>query len=126
MPLDLIRRRTAIRRAMPTVLLCGFAFCGALATDVVPLPAPEPLHQIVASSQKLEVRDVSSVVLEFPDWLTRVISHDPAVVHVTAIKPNCLRIIRRTDGQTRLKAHDRKDHEYIVELTVVTSRKADD
>lgn len=107
--------RANARRIISTVLLCGFAFCGASANEA---PAQPAVRRIMARSQALEVCDRSFLELEFPDWLTIVRSHDPAVVHVAAIRPNRLRVECLNSGMAILHAVDRSDHEYTIELNV--------
>jgi len=116
--------RTFTSRLLATVVLCGFAFGGARATDSPSLPQPEEIHRIDARAQKLEIRDVTSVMLEFPDWVTTVKSLDPSVIHVTAIRPDCLRVRRISDGLSTLRVVDRHDREYHIEVMVVSSSEA--
>lgn len=113
--------RTIASRIIPGVLLCGFAYCGTLASDAPPAPAPEAVYRIASATQRLEVRDAESVLVQFPEWLTRVRSCDSNVIRITAVKPDCLRITRLTEGRTTLVAYDRQKREYSVELSLVTS-----
>lgn len=115
--------RTGAHRILPTVLLCGFAYCGTLASQTPPTSKPERLYQIEAATQRLDVRDADSVLVQFPDWLTRVRSADSSVIRVTAVRPDCLRITRLTEGRTLLTALDRQQREYSVELTLKTPRQ---
>ena len=115
--------RTSTHRVLPTVLLCGFAFCGALASETTTTPRPEQLYQIVAATQRLDVPDADSVLVQFPDWLTRVRSGDPNVIRVTAVRPDCLMITRLAEGRTTLTALDRQQREYTVELSLAATRR---
>jgi hypothetical protein len=120
MPTNRPFRRTFTGRLVPTVVLCGFAFAGALADD---LPAPQPsevIHQIDTRSEKLEIRSDQTVVLEFPDWVTSVKSLNPSIVHVSAVRPDCLRIRRIGEGLAMLHVVDRHAREYSIEMTVVS------
>ena len=122
MPDTRFSSRTCASRILPTVLLCGFAYCGTLASDAPPAPAPEAIYRIEAATQRLEVRDANSVLVQFPEWLTRVQSGDSSVIRITAVRPDCLRVVRLTEGRTTLTALDRQQREYSVELSLVTSR----
>lgn len=113
--------RTCASRILPTVLLCGFAYCGTLASDAPPTPDTPTLYKIEATTQRLEIRDADSVLVQFPEWLTRVRSGDARVIRVTAVRPDCLRVTRLTEGRTTLTALDRQQREYSVELSLVTS-----
>jgi len=116
--------RTSARRILPTVLLCGFAYYGTLASDAPPTAAStEPLYIIGAAQQRLEVRDAHSVLVQFPEWLTQVRSGDASVIRVTAVRPDCLRVVRKAEGRTTLNALDRQQREYLVELSLVTTRQ---
>ena len=115
--------RTCVRRIIPTVLLCGFAYCGTRAADKLPHPEPEQLHQIGSDTQRLEIGDSDSVLIQFPEWLTRVRSGDARVIRVTAVRPDCLRVTRLTAGRTTLTALDRRQREYAVELSLGTTRQ---
>lgn len=115
--------RTSARRILPTVLLCGFVCCGTLASETPPTPKPERLYQIEAATRRLDVRDADSVLVQFPDWLTRVRSADATVIRVTAVRPDCLRITRLAEGRTTLTALDRQQREYSVELSLATPRR---
>ncbi|MBC8116154.1 MAG: pilus assembly protein N-terminal domain-containing protein [Candidatus Saccharimonas sp.] len=115
--------RTSASRILPAVLLCGFAYYGTRASDTPPTPVPETLYKIGATTQRLEVRDSDSVLVQFPEWLTRVRSGDSSVIRVTAVRPDCLRITRLTEGRTTLTALDRQQREYSVELSLVTTRR---
>ena len=111
--------RAATGRFLPTVLLCGFSFCAALAGDSP--PPGEATRQIDMATRRIEIRDADSLLLEYPDWLTTVTSHDPSVIRVSAVRPNCLRVQRVATGTTTLRAVDRRDHQYSVEVIVRTS-----
>ena len=111
--------RAATGRFLPTVLLCGFSFCAALAGDSP--PPVEATRQIDAATRRIEIRDADSLLLEYPDWLTTVTSHDPSVIRVFAVRPNCLRVQRVAAGTTTLRAVDRGDHQYSVEVIVRAS-----
>jgi Flp pilus assembly secretin CpaC len=117
MPETRTLRRTGARRILPTVLLCGFAYCGTVASETPPTPPSERLVQIGATTQRLDVGDADSVLVQFPDWLTRVRSTDASVVRVTAVRPDRLRITRLAEGRTTLTALDRQQREYSVELS---------
>jgi hypothetical protein len=101
----------------PTVILCGFGFCGAVAKDAPPTAAPA-IRQVDAATRRVEIHDTDSVLLEYPDWLTTVKSLDPAVIHVSAVRPNCLRIQRVSEGTATLQAIDRGDRRYSIEVIV--------
>ena len=116
-----ISSRTSASRILPAVLLCGFAYCGTLASDAPSAPAPEAIYRIEAATRRLEVRDAVSVLVQFPEWLTRVRTGDSSVIRITAVRPNCLRVVRLSEGRTTLTALDRKQREYSVELSLVTS-----
>lgn len=115
--------RTSASRILPAVLLCGFAYCGTLASDATPAVAPEAIYRIEAATQRLEVRDADAVLVQFPEWLTRVRSGDANVIRITAVRPDCLRVTRLAEGRTTLTALDRQQREYSVELSLVTSRR---
>lgn len=111
-------------RVMPsqlwlTVILCGFGFCGAVASDS--LPANVPTHQVTSSTQRISLFDAESVLLEYPDWLTTVKSMDPSVIRVVAIRPNCLRLERVGQGAAKLHAVDRQEQQYVLEVIVPAS-----
>lgn len=108
--------RMAMRRLIPTVLLCGFAFCGAQAADAPGGSEGVVLH-VDSTTRRIELREAESL-LEFPEWLTTVKSSDATVVHVSAVRPNRLRVQRVTSGTTHLMAVDRSEHRYSVELIV--------
>ena len=108
-------------RAVPsqlwlTVILCGFGFCGAVASDS--LPATGPTHQITTSTRRIDLLDAESVLLEYPDWLTTVKCMDPSVIRVVAMRPNCLRLQRVGQGAAKLHAVDRQDQQYVLEVIV--------
>ncbi len=125
MPTMRLTSRAIAGRMLPTVLLCGFVYCGTFAADPPP-DATEKVHRIDATVRQLEVRDAASCLLEYPEWLTRVESFDPQLVSVTAVKPNRLRITRRANGKTLVKATDRQKAEYTIELTMVSSGGGED
>lgn len=102
-----------------TVILCGFGFCGAVASDS--LPANGPTHQVTSSTQRINLLDAESVLLEYPDWLTTVKSRDPSVIRVVAIRPNCLRLERVGQGAAKLHAVDRQEQQYVLEVIVPAS-----
>lgn len=113
--------RMATSRFLPTVLLCGFTFSGAVAADL-PIPVNrEAVRQIDSATRQIEIRESDSLLLEYPGWLTTVKSFDPALIRVSAVRPNCLRIQRITHGKTTLLAIDRDDHRYSVEVIVRAS-----
>lgn len=118
-----ISSRTSTSRILPAVLLCGFAYSGTLASDAQPVRTPEPIYRIEAATQQLEVRDAASVLVQFPEWLTRVRSGDSSVIRITAVRPDCLRVVRLSEGRTTLTALDRQQREYSIELSLVTSRQ---
>lgn len=122
MPDTRVSSRTSASRFLPAVLLCGFAYCGTLASEMPPAPVPEAVHRIEAATRRLEVRDADSVLVQFPDWLTRVQSGDSSVIRLTAVRPDCVRVVRLTEGRTTLTALDRQHREYSVELSLVTTR----
>ena len=109
-------RCAAMRRLCLAVILCGFGFCGALASDSS-LPG-SPIHQVDGTTRRIDINDAEVVLLEYPDWLTTVKSLDPAIIRVTAIRPNCLRVQRLGPGTAALHAVDRKDHQYVLEVIV--------
>ena len=121
MPDTRFSSRTSVSRILPAVLLCGFAYCGTLASEAPLAPVPEAIYRVEATTQRLEVRDADSVLVQFPEWLTRVRSGDSSVIRLTAVRPDCLRVVRLTEGRTTLTALDRKQREYSVELSLVTS-----
>lgn len=110
----LFSRRVA-SRLLPTVLLCGFAFCGAGAADP---PATETVQRIDAATRRIELTSSDSLLLEYPDWLTTVKCQDPAVIRVSAVRPNCLRVTRVSQGTATLRAVDRRDNQYSIEVIV--------
>ncbi len=122
MPDARLSSRTSASRILSAVLLCGFAYYGTLASDAPPSPAPETVHRVGAATQRFEIRDADSVLVQFPEWLTRVRSGDADVIRVTAVRPDCLRITRLADGRTTLTALDRRQREYTVDLSLVTTR----
>lgn len=119
MPMMRSSSRAATGRFLPTVLLCGFSFCAALASESP--PPGEATRQIDAATRRIEIRDADSLLLAYPDWLTTVTSHDPSVIRVSAVRPNCLRVQRVAAGTTTLRAVDRGDREYSVEVIVRAS-----
>ena len=123
MPDTRIFSLTSAHRFLPTVLLCGFAYCGTLASETPTTPKPERLYQIETAVQRLDVRDADSVLVQFPDWLTRVRSADSNVIRVTVVRPDCLRITRLAEGRTTLTALDRQQREYSVELSLVAAHQ---
>ena len=123
MPDTRFSSRTSVSRILPAVLLCGFAYCGTLASEAPLAAAPEAIYRVEATTQRLEVRDAGSVLVQFPDWLTRVRSGDSSVIRITAVRPDCLRVVRLTEGRTTLTALDRQQREYSIELSLVTSRQ---
>ncbi len=108
--------RTIARRVLSTVVLCGFVHCAAIASDGPARSAADSVHTVPANTRRLEVRAAESLLVCFPDWLTRVQSCDSKVVRVTAVSPDCLRITRLSEGTARLRAVDRHEREYSVEL----------
>lgn len=103
---------------LSTVLLCGSVYCGTQAADTPPSPASETVYQVGAATRRLDVRDSDSVLVQFPEWLTRVRSGNADMVRVTAVRPDCLRITRLAAGRTTLTAVDRQQREYSVELSL--------
>jgi hypothetical protein len=118
MPIMKSISRAQAYSALSTVLVCCSAVAAAGAKD---RPHRSGIQRISARSEKLEICDASSILLEFPDWLTTVKSLDPAVIRVSAIRPNCLRVQRIASGKAILHVVDRSDHEYSVELNVRAS-----
>lgn len=112
--------RASVSWILPTVLLCGFAYCGTFAADA---KSSSAVHKVAHSVQKLELKDTDSVLVQFPDWLTRVQSGNADLIRITAIKPDCVRVTCLGDGQTTLKAVDRQQREYSVELSLVTTNR---
>lgn len=110
--------RAVTVRLLPTVILCGFAFGGALAADV-PVNPPVAVQQINDSTRRIELR--SDTLLEYPDWLTVVKGFDPKLIRITAVRPNCLRIQGLSQGTTTLQAVDRGGHQYSIEVIVRTT-----
>lgn len=108
--------RAATRQLLLAVILCGFGFCGAVASDVSPINGP--IHQVSGTTHSIDFSDADSVLLEYPDWLTSVKSLDPAIIHVTAVRPNCLRVQRIGQGTTELRAVDRRDRQYVLAIIV--------
>ncbi len=121
MPDTRISSRTSLSRILPAVLLCGFSYCGTLASETPAAPVSEAVYRIEAATRRLEVRDADSVLVQFPDWLTRVRSGDSSVIRIGAVRPDCLRVVRLTEGRTTLTALDRQQREYSVELSLVRS-----
>lgn len=101
---------------LPTVLLCGFGFCGAAATELPRQSADRPI-QIGSATRSVQIRNSESV-LEYPDWLTTVKSYDSAVIRISAVRPNQIRVQRISPGTTTLVATDRADHQYSIEVIV--------
>lgn len=101
---------------LPTVFLCGFSYCSAFASDSVPSEVRETIRQVDASTRRIEVRDADSLLLQYPDWLKQVKSLDPAVIQVSAVRPDRLRIQRVAQGSATLHVLDRRDHRYSVEI----------
>ncbi len=114
-------RRAATCRLLLTVILCGFSFGGAVATDSPSVVKNEMVRQIDAATRRIEIRDADSLLLEFPEWLTTVKSLDPALIRVSAVRPNCLRVQRVTQGTATLHAVDRGDHQYSIQVIVRAS-----
>lgn len=108
--------RTIARRVLSTVVLCGFVHCAAIASDAPSGSATDSVHTVPANTRRLEVRAAESLLVQFPDWLTRVRSRDSNVIRVTAVRPDCLRVTRVSEGTARLLAVDRHEREYSVEL----------
>jgi hypothetical protein len=108
--------RALTRQLSLAVILCGFGFCGAIASDSS--PGNGPIHHVNGITHRIEFSDTDSVLLEYPDWLTTVKNLDPAVIHVTAVRPNCLRVQRVGQGTTELRAVDRRDHQYVLAIIV--------
>ena len=113
--------RAATRRFLPTVLLCGFSFGGAIANDKPSADSTEQVQQIDAATRRIEIRENDVLLLEYPDWLTTVKSFDPTVIRVSAVRPNCLRVRRVSQGTTTLQAVDRGDHRYSIQVIVRAS-----
>jgi hypothetical protein len=114
-------RRGAMRRLVPMVVLCGFSFCGAIAGESPQPPPVEATRQVDAATRRIEFRDAESLLLEYPDYLTTVTSFDPSVIRVSAVRPNCLRVQRVSQGTATLRAVDRSDHRYSVEVVVLAA-----
>lgn len=116
--------RTLFRWLLPTVLLCGFGFMGAIAGDTPAAPAAETLPSIAADAVRgIEISHGDPVLLEYPDWLTTVKSVDPGVLRIEAVRPNCLRLQSLNPGITTLKAVDRQDRSYSVRITVLAETR---
>lgn len=115
MPMNQTTCRAMKVRLLPTVILCGFAFGGILAAEP-PVNPPTSIQQIDATTRRIELH--SDTLLEYPDWLKTVKGFDPKLIRVTAVRPNCLRIQRLSQGSTTLKAFDRGDHQYSIEVIV--------
>ena len=109
--------RAATRQLRLAVILCGFGFCGAIASDSSP-SAKALTHHVNGATHRIDLSDAASVLLEYPDWLTTVKSMDPTVIRVTAVRPNCLRVQRVGQGSAELHALDRGNHEYVLEIIV--------
>ena len=116
MPNRITLSRTIASRILSTVVLCGFVHCAAIASDAPSGSATDSVHTVPANTRRLEVRAAESLLVQFPDWLTRVRSSDSKVVRVTAVRPDCLRVTRLSEGTARLLAVDRHEREYSVEL----------
>jgi len=114
-------RRAATGRFLPTVLLCGFSFGSADATESPSAVNTEAVHRIDAATRRIEIREAESLLLEYPDWLTTVKSLDPTVIRISAVRPNCLRVQRVADGTATLQAVDRGDHRYSIQVIVRAS-----
>ncbi|MFO1045378.1 MAG: hypothetical protein U0941_26670 [Planctomycetaceae bacterium] len=98
---------------LPTVFLCGFSYCSVFAGEG---PSSDSIRQVDASTRRIEVRDSDSLVLQYPDWLKQVKSLDPAVVRVSAIRPDRLKVQRVAQGTAKLQVLDRSDHKYSLEI----------
>lgn len=116
MPITQTISRAVKCRFLPTVLLCGFAFCGAAATEMPSQSADRPI-QVGMATRSVEIRNSESV-LEYPDWLTTVKSHGSGVIRISAVRPNQIRVQRVGPGTTTLVATDRGDHQYSIEVIV--------
>lgn len=116
MPMTQMISRAVKSWFLPTVLLCGFGFCGAAATELPPQPADGPI-QVGLETRSVQIRNSESV-LEYPDWLTTVKSYDSTVIRISAVRPNQIRVQRIAPGTTTLVATDRADHQYSIEVVV--------
>ena len=106
---------------LPTVLLCGFGFSGAIAGDAPRPVNREVVQQIDSATRRIEIQDTDALLLDYPDWLTTVKSFDSSVIRISAVRPNRLRIQRVSHGTTTLHAIDRGDHQYSVQVVVRAS-----
>jgi len=118
MPAQTQNHRTRNRRFIPALLLCGFAFHGAAACASAPAPA-ESIQQVFATTERIELRESNSLLLDYPDWLTQVRSQNPSVIRIDAVRPNRLRVTRIGTGTSLLQAIDCQDRLYTVEVIVV-------
>lgn len=116
MPMTQMISRAVKGWFLPTVLLCGFGFCGAAATELPPQSDDRPI-QVGMATRSVQIRNSESV-LEYPDWLTTVKSYDSAVIRISAVRPNQIRVQRVGPGTTTLQATDRADHQYSIEVIV--------
>lgn len=116
MPSIQVYCRALTRQLSLAVILCGFGFCGAIASDSS--PGHGPVHHVNGTTHSIDFSDANSVLLEYPDWLTTVKSLDPAVIRVTAVRPNCLRVHRVGEGTAELRAVDRRDHQYVLAIII--------
>lgn len=112
MPDKLFSSRAA-RWYLPTVFLCGFSYCSVFADEP---PSKDTIKQVDASTRRIEVRDSDSLVLQYPDWLKQVKSLDPAVMRVSAVRPDRLKVQRVAQGTAKLQVLDRSDHRYSLEI----------
>lgn len=112
MPYKLFSSRAA-RWYLPTVFLCGFSYCSVFAGEA---PSNDTIKQVDASTRRIEVRDSDSLVLQYPDWLKQVKSLDPAVMRVSAVRPDRLKVQRVAQGTAKLQVLDRSDHRYSLEI----------
>ena len=79
------------------------------------------MQQVDGTTRRVEFRAADSLLLEYPEWLTTVTSPDLSVIRVTAVRPNCLRVQRVSEGTATLRAVDRGDHQYSIEVVVMAT-----
>lgn len=74
-------------------------------------------HQVDAATRQVSLSD-AALRLEYPDWLVTVRSSTPEIIHVRAIRPDCLQVERRSAGTATLTAIDRRNRQYTLEVMV--------
>ena len=115
----LLSSRRVVCRLLPTIVLCGFAYYQAGAGDEN--PSADQVRKVDSATRQVRLSSANSLLLEYPDWLTSVKSQDPAVIRVSAVRPNRLRITRLAAGTAVLQAVDRRDLQYSFEVVVPDS-----